>query len=195
MRPSAYRMTIIIASVTFVVGALFVYNEFISVSYEDILVLRAKRDGTEEKLAETQKAIEAIQQLKEKYASLTELKNNLSLMLPEEEHLPLAINQLQTLAAQHNMSVQSLIVEYVHPKKNPLQSASTTRPMHTLRLDMRLIGTYDDMKGFLEAVQNNVRVMDVDNFKINGGGSHSSSQLEHSLVVHTYYQEDDGDNN
>jgi len=194
MKPSAYRMIIIIASVTFVIGALFVYNEFIRMTYDDITMLRAKRDGTREKLAETQKAIEAIQKLKEKYASLTELKNNLSLMLPENEHLPLAINQLQALADQHNVAVQSLIVEYVHPKKNPLKM-SVTQPVHTLRLDMRLIGTYDNMKGFLDAVQNNVRVMDVDSFKINGGGSFTSSELEHSLVVHTYYQEDNGDNN
>jgi len=187
-------MIIIIASVTFVIGALFVYNEFIRMTYDDITMLRAKRDGTREKLAETQKAIEAIQKLKEKYASLTELKNNLSLMLPENEHLPLAINQLQALADQHNVAVQSLIVEYVHPKKNPLKM-SVTQPVHTLRLDMRLIGTYDNMKGFLDAVQNNVRVMDVDSFKINGGGSFTSSELEHSLVVHTYYQEDNGDNN
>lgn len=193
MRPSTYRLTIISASVILVVGAFFVYSQFVQPSYDDTTVLRAKRDGASEKLAETKKAIEAIQRLAEKYESLTELKNNLSLMLPKEEHLPIAINQLQTLADQHNVSVESLVVEYIHPKTNPLKT-STTKPVHTLQLDLRLLATYDDMKAFLEAVQNNVRVMDVDGFKINGGGS-SGAKLEQSLVVHTYYQEDNGDNN
>ena len=187
MKASNYRFLIIAASMTFIVGTIFVYSEFIRGAYTDIQVLRAKRDGALKKLAETREAISSIQQLTQRYESLAQLKDNFSLMLPEEDDIPTAINQLETLAAQETVTIASLTVEYVHPKKDPLRT-SILRPFHTVRIDMRLVGSYDNVKEFLKAVQTNTRIMDVVSFKINGNGA-SKDTLEYSVVVQTYYQE------
>lgn len=188
MKPSSYRLLTIVSSMVFVIGTIFVYTAFIRGTYEEIQVLRAKRDGAKETLAETEHAIESIKALAQKYESLTDLKDNFSLMLPGDKDLPTAINQLESLAIQKNVSIGSLVVSEI-PSRTLLakRTATAIRPVRAVLVDIKLTGTYDDMKDFLEAIQTNVRLMDVVSVKINGGGV--KTDLDHSIVVQTYYQE------
>ncbi|MFH1188793.1 MAG: type 4a pilus biogenesis protein PilO [bacterium] len=188
MKASSYRLLIIVASMTFVIGSIFVYTQFIRSVYGEIQVLRAKRDSAMQTLALTQQSIESIKRLSEKYDSLTELKDNFSLMLPSRADLPAIINQIEVLAKQNDVKVTTLTVEYVNPKARLGEKVSTLRPIYSLLIDMRLAGEYTDMKDFLESIQTNTRIMDVVSLKINGGGSSAKNSLEYSIIIQTYYQ-------
>jgi Tfp pilus assembly protein PilO len=181
-------MLVIIASVGCIAGALYTYSSLVQPAYEDVQVLRAKRDSALQTLAETEHAIEAIKALATRYESLTELKNNFSLLLPEGEELPTIINQIERIAVENDIAIVSMVTDYEHPQELS-KIFAVNRPVHSIRLDMRLEGGYENIKAFLNDVQMNTRITDVLSFKVNGGGAFNNDGLEYSVIAQTYYQE------
>lgn len=186
MKSSTYRILSILGSVVLFAGTVFVYSNFIKPVYEEVRVLQDKKQSFENSLNETQQSMAVVKELSEKYKSLTDLRNNLSMILPMKEETPGIINQLQNMAEASRVNVESLSLQYLPMK--PAPAGSVNKPLGTVRAMARITGPYGNFKSFIESIQNNVRIMDISSVKVEGGGVNGRDALIYNLVVDVYYQ-------
>ena len=68
------------------------------------------------------------------------------------------------------------------------KKASLVRPLGTLRLSLRLVGSYPAFKDFIRGLETNIRAMDVVSMKVEQSGGRGSDSFAYALVADTYYQ-------
>ena len=70
---------------------------------------------------------------------------------------------------------------------SPRASSARTLPApEVIQINLRLAGTYESFKAFLERIETNIRVMDLVRLSIVPGKS--GTTYSYDVVVHTYYQ-------
>lgn len=186
MKPSTYRLLSILGSVFLLIAAVIVYSNLVRPAYDEIQKLRDKREANIKLLQEQQGAIEAVSRLLNEYQSLTEIQENISMALPNEEEVPSIINQLQGLAKISSLGVESLSLQY--PPLKPSSADSLIKPLGTVRATVRLNGDYKNLRPFLEDLETNIRLMDIYSLSVEGGGIRGKTNLIYNIVLDTYYQ-------
>jgi Tfp pilus assembly protein PilO len=186
MKSSTYRILSILGSVFLFAGTIFVYSNFVKPAYQEIRVLQDRKYGFEEELKKQQESMATVKLLSEKYKSLTDLRGELSMVLPMKEESPEIINQFQNIAEASRVVIDSLSFQYLPMKPAPADSVE--KALGTIRATMRVTGSYNNFKSFAESIQNNVRVMDVNSIKIEGGGISGREALTYGLIIDAYYQ-------
>lgn len=170
------------------IGAAVIYSEFLTPAYDQITVLRGKKQAAEQELAATKAAIASIEELLKQYQSLTDLKDRFSLILPTAENSATVINQLYTMAQAHSIKIESMSLQRIPPPKPVLEKTSVRQDNSTLRISMRLAGDYFNAKDFFENMQRNVRMMDIGSIKVSGGAGQNKDGLRYQVVFDVYYQ-------
>ncbi len=174
------------AGLVLLVGALFIYSSFIQPTYSEIQELRGERAAKESLLNDYKSTAEALNNLLQQYKDIAEIQDTLSESLPLGEHAPEVFNQLQGIATSNNLRIDSVSFQYLpidYGEKN-----SILRPLGTLRISMKMAGTYDNLKTFLEAIETNIRILDVVTLSLEGGAIARNPALNYNLIVDTYYQ-------
>jgi len=188
MKPSAKRAFSLLLSALLLVAALFTYGLFIKTEYSQILKLRAKLTGQRVLFQEKQQAIAKVESLIKQYQGSGRLQDTIALSLPNKEDLAAVFNQLQALADFNGLAIEIFNVQALPIKpagSEPGRRAGLVRGLGTLRLSLRIAGSYESLKGFLRGLETNIRVMDLVNLKIE---SLAKGLLLYNLVVDTYYQ-------
>lgn len=188
MKPAAKRAFSLLFSAILLVAALFIYGLFIKSEYTAIGQLRAKLIGQRALFQEKQQAIAKVESLIKQYQGAGRLQDTIALSLPNKEDLASIFNQLQALADFNGLSIEIFNVQSlpIKPASSPTQlRAGLVKSLGTLRLSLRVAGTYDGLKGFLRGLETNIRVMDLVNLKIE---SVAKGVLLYNLVVDSYYQ-------
>lgn len=186
MKSSTYRILSILGSVVLFASTVFVYSNFIKQAYEEVRILQDRKHSFENSLNEKQQSMITVKALSEKYKSLTDLRNDLSMILPMKEKTPEIINQFQNIAEASRVVIESLSLQYLPMK--PAPAGNVEKPLGTIRTTARISGPYDNFKSFIESVQNNVRIMDINSIKVEGGGVSGRNAFIYNLVVDVYYQ-------
>lgn len=186
MKPSTYRLLSIIGSVFLLIAAVVVYSKLVNPAYDEIQQLRDKREANIKLLQEQNDAILEVKRLLNEYQSLTQIQENISLALPNEEEVPSIINQLQGLAKINSLDIESLSLQYPPLKSSAVDSL--TEPLGTIRVTMRLSGDYRNLRPYLENLETNIRLIDVYSLNIEGGAIPGKTKLIYNLVLDTYYQ-------
>ena len=60
--------------------------------------------------------------------------------------------------------------------------------MGTLKVNLKIFGTYEGLKTFLGELEKNIKVMDVKTLKIDQVGKAEQNLFSYTLAVDTYYQ-------
>lgn len=186
MKSSTKRFYSLLLGICLLVGALFVFSSFVGPEYSEIQRLRGERQAKLDLLKDYQVTADALNSLLNKYRSVAELQNTLALSLPLSEQAPGVFNQLQGLAIGNNLRMDSLSFQYLPVEYN--DQTSILKPVGVLRVAVKAVGTYDNFKKFLQAVETNVRILDVASLTLEGGGVVRNPSLTYNLVVDTYYQ-------
>ena len=189
MRPSAKRAFSLLFSVILLVAALFIYGLFIQPEYEDLAVLRGRLSGQKDLFQDKQQAIAKVESLIKQYQGAGRLQDTISMSLPPREELAAVFNQLQGIAAFNGLGIEVFNVQPLPIK--PGRERSLVRGLGTLRLSLRLLGPYENFRGFLRGLETNIRLMDVVSLKIepfDSAQGKASGGLVYNLVVDSYYQ-------
>ncbi|MBI1839157.1 MAG: type 4a pilus biogenesis protein PilO, partial [Candidatus Colwellbacteria bacterium] len=157
------------------VAAVVSYSNFVKPVYVEIQTFRDKNEAGKTLLENQKQSIEAVNKLLSQYKSLSQIQDNVSLVLPNEEQVPEIINQLQGIAKINNLKIESLSLQY--PPLKPALQGSLIKPLGSVRVTMRLTGEYNNIKSYLEDLQTNIRIIDVNSLSIEGGGLRAGGTL------------------
>ena len=117
------------------------------------------------KLADAQAAKNNLASLQDKYRSLQNKIDQLDQALPAQKDLPGLLVQIDSLAAQSGLVLNSVNFTSLSPASsdNGIASvqASSALAMKTMKVSLTLSGNYTGLKNFLVALENNLRLSDV----------------------------------
>lgn len=150
----------------------------------EIQVLRGERDALEEIVAGERATVEAATELLVQYQSIANLQENLALALPTEERIPDILNQLQGIAKASGVLIESVDLQIL-PIRSKNQNA-VIEPVGTIEARLTARGTYESIKLYVDSIGTNIRVMDVDTLRVEGGTE--GDVLTYDIVVKSYYQ-------
>lgn len=107
-----------------------------------------------------------VQKLEQEYQEIGLDVEKISLALPQERDIPYLIAQFETLASSNGLLLES--IKLSDPSRNQGRKGRSeekkeglTAIFPYLSFDLKLNGSYDGIKGYLESLENNVRLMDV----------------------------------
>ncbi|PIR04951.1 MAG: hypothetical protein COV57_01685 [Candidatus Liptonbacteria bacterium CG11_big_fil_rev_8_21_14_0_20_35_14] len=179
------RMLSLLLAVILLLLSLYLFGAYVRPAFLSVRVLR-------EEVAQARDFLEAQQNAKAAFESLAldvdeslNAQNLLASALPKGADLPQSVHQIQFLAKVHNMSLQAVTVEEV---ANAVSSNSNSliKDVKKMRITFSAFSDYNSMKRFLEALENNIKLIDVVEMTAQAQGD---SGLSFTFVVDTYYQE------
>ncbi len=200
MKQSVKRLISSILSLLLVLGAFVVFFNFIQPVYSEVSELKGRVLGQGDLVAREQAVIREVQKLVAVYDQSSALRDSVSAALPQVPDLAGALTQLNGLAGLNHLTAQAYALSVpasVIPdeaRRNPDRpgSGSLVRPVNSVIFQIKILGTYEDLKGFLKNLEANIRVMDVRSLNIQPGLGQQSGKtanlFQYDLTVAAYYQ-------
>jgi len=202
MKESEKRTISIIIILALFIGAAIVFFTMTWPMFDQ--VLKDNRNLALAK-AEYQRQVEAVRLAKtivEQYKNLTDVNQMISLTMPRSEELYNAIVQLNKISEDSGLSIQSIALQKIASattapsKTSSTSSQSLLKSPQQLALTLSLNGTYESFKTWLEAVETNIRLMDITNISFSGvkatpteiGGDAGFNFFKFSVALNLYYQ-------
>lgn len=192
MKASIKRTVSLMGSVAFLVAAMMIYSLFIRPEYKLINELRGMFIAKSNLLAEQQSIISQVQNLLAQYQGSASIQQAVSLALPTKEEAAGIFSQLQALAQANDLTIEVFGVQN-QPTKSVNNSRGVTNVVKDLGVVQTLLkisGSYNDFKNFLQGVETNIRVMDLVSLKMDKVNHANASFFIYNLVLNTYYQTD-----
>lgn len=192
MKGSSKRILSILLSGALFVATVVVYANFIKPAIEEVgdkrTLVFSKASAFENQTA----AMTRAQSLIAKLRGAQKLQETVTLILPSKPNVTQVLNQLQAITKSSQAELRSFAI-------SPLPFESSDRPLvkrlGILRLDASVEGSYEGVKSFLKALETNVRVFNVKDFKISSsrsasGGGSVADFFSGQVTADVYYQED-----
>ncbi len=171
------------------VAALFVYSTFVAPEYERVSVLRGEAEAKQQTLDQQRQILDKVSSLLTKYQSIPKLGEVVSSALPSDEGVASAFQQIYTIANASGLAIQQFSANTAIGLKSTKElGAQMLRSVGTAQINLYLIGSYANFKAFLEAMERNIRIMDLAELKIQPAGRGGGDVFLFNLIVNAYYQ-------
>lgn len=183
MKGSTKRAFSILLASVFFIAAVGVYAYLIKPSYQEVSRKRGELYTKTTQLGDYKTTISQMQKLLAAYDDLSQAQQSISLMLPLETSIPQAVYQISGLASMSGLNLQSASIKEL--AMTP--SAGLLKGMGTLRFNVKLSGTYESMKQFLQNLGANIRIFNVNNIKVEKLGN-VPNVFSFNFELDAYYQ-------
>ncbi len=189
MRASTKRILSIIVSAALMVTVIVVFIKLIKPAYLEVQKLRGEIEARANLLKEQTNAVSQVQNLISQLQTqnVTQFQEQISLVLPLTESVPQALSQYQAIAQAGGLSIQSIGLNYLAIKP-PVSNIGLAKGRGTVRFKLKVLGSYEAMKTFTQAIETNVRLTDLVSFKISRTGQPGQNLYLNEIVVDSYYQ-------
>ncbi len=161
---------------------------------QEILALREQISEQKEAFSEKQALLLKIEELKSGYEENKESLEKVSYILPAEQDIPNLIVQLEALAFENGLVLESINLSSSEKTSSGMaeevresQQGTTSQDYQILTANLKVIGDYSGFKNFLKAVENNIRLMDVVSLNFSGE-SGGLGLFRFDITLKTYYQ-------
>lgn len=186
MKSSAKRALSLLISIAFFVAALVIYALLVRPAYSDIVKLRGAWTSKQKTFSDQEIVISKVNDLMKRYQGAANLQKIVPLSLPASENLSSVFAQLYYLARLSNAGIEVFGVQPLAIK--PVKEKSLIKGLGTLRINLRLVGSYESLKAFLRGVETNLRVMDLNSLKVEAMVAAAPGLFVSNVVINTYYQ-------
>lgn len=187
MKASTKRLLALTGSATLILLALIVYVVLLKPEYVRIQELRGELRSGKDLYSAQSEAIDYANSLYGKnQADIDQIRNDLSLALPDKQEVAGVVYQIQAISALNNIAIDSINLENL-----PIQQRSKSSLIKNygiLRVSIKLIGAYESFKELLRFLENNIRLMDVRTLRIYQVSDLDRGVFNYELVADTYYQ-------
>lgn len=189
MRASTKRILSIMVSIILLIAIVMIYVKLIKPVYAGIQNLRGEIQARRNLLDRQTQAVRQIQDLISQLQdqSIAQFQEQISLILPKKESIPQALGQYQSIAQATGLGMQSASVNYLAIKPSA-SDIYLTKGIGTDRFKIKVLGTYESLKTFFQALETNIRLTDMVNFKISRTGQPGQNLFLTEIVVDSYYQ-------
>ncbi len=150
---------------------------YFKTQWDHYQVVKSDVDAKTQELSKQQKGLEDVRNLLKNYMGVKSELKDLSLSLPSQKDLPNILAQLETLASENKMTMETLDHAVVEAEKKPvaqnkaeaaekeasiLQAARASQiGYRTLKVELVLSGRLDAFLSYLDALQKNLRFFDL----------------------------------
>ena len=190
MKSSTKRiLSIGISGVLFIL-TLVVYANLIRPAAKEVGLKRAVLYSKATALENQRAAVGKVQELISRMKGVSQLQRTVSLIVPQSPGVTEALGQLRAITESSQVELSSFSISAL-----PFQSndAPLVRRLGTLELGLSVQGSYENVKSFLQALETNVRVFNVQSVRIAPARADSSnalgSRFAAQVTVLVYYQE------
>jgi Tfp pilus assembly protein PilO len=193
MKYTARRNISLALSFVFLVLTLIVIFVWAWPAFKEVGDLNKKINEEKSQYDTQYKAVQIAKSIIDQYKSLISVSQTISLSIPRGAEIQNLLAQLDNITMQSGLSLQSINFENVGVLTSPSkQSASNiVQGYKTLRLTLGLMGNYESLKTWLNAVESDIRLMDIVNIAFAGLTSDSqknSGLFNFKVVLNVYYQ-------
>lgn len=185
IKASAQRALSLLISAVLIIGSFVVYGVLIKPAYQEANVLRGTMYAKQHLFEQKKAAVGAVESLIKAYQGAGRLQDTIALSLPSGQEVSSLFNQLQTIAAANGLEVQVFNVQILPLK--PSTDNSLAQPLGTVRVSLRMAGSYESFKNGIAGLETNIRVMDIVSIKIEPAGR-GLNTFSYAVVLDTYYQ-------
>ena len=188
------RFASILLSFVFFAFALILYFNFITPTYGDIKTEQGKLVAARQKNAEYTSVYTKLKQASAASQQSPEVQQRVSMAFPLAANIPDSMNQLSVIAAANGLSIVSVditsapIIPAINGKA---ETPSLIKGIGVIKNTIRLTGTYDQLRSFLQGVETGVRIVSISSVKIEKVINATTPGLLNVVVeAETYYQID-----
>jgi len=175
---------------------------FIDPLWNSVKMLKTETTEQKQEIINIETLLSDVQKLEQEYQEINIDMNDVFLALPKEKDIPYLMNQFEILASNNGLLLESMKFDEEINRKNEDDSSRDVRrssqtddslsPFPYLSFEIILSGSYDGLKGYLESLGENIRLMDVRKIDFKreeeGSGLSSLSIFKFTLGVIVYYQ-------
>lgn len=192
MKYLSKRFASILLSFTFFAFSLVLYANFISPTYSTIKVEQGKLIAARQKNAEYTNIFTRLKQASSIFQRSPEMRDRISMAFPLAANIPNSMNQLSVIASANGLSVVSIDITsapIVPSSSAKAGQSSLVKGVGVLKNSIRLSGTYEQLRAFLQGVETGVRIASISSVKIDKVPNPIIPGLLNITVeVETYYQ-------
>lgn len=171
---------------TFWIVAVVGHATMIRPVYDNIMLLRAELHTKSIFFEQQSKAVEQVNELLLKYRGSESAQETISLSFPQGENTSSLLGQLRTLADLNALSLEIFGIKPLAVES--LSTADLVKPVGTLQVTLKMLGSYESLKGFLRAVETNIRLMDIQQVNIERIVNPENDFFAYTVIINTYYQ-------
>ncbi|MBD3282237.1 MAG: type 4a pilus biogenesis protein PilO [Candidatus Portnoybacteria bacterium] len=164
---------------------------------QSIFSLRDDIEQKKEEFDKEQEMLNRVNKLIELYDENKESIDRLEYILPVEKDIPNLIVQLEALAVESGLFLDS--IDFFAQDKKARSRAERIRSgaednkvenYNTLNISLAAMGSYSALKFFMENVEKNIRIMDIQsiNFSSASSGDSDVGLFNFEIKIETYYQ-------
>ncbi len=168
-----------------IVASIFVYSSLIRPAYSEIKNLRSEVAGRLELVDKHKTSIDQVKKILGEYQGAVQIQDTVSTILPTEQNLPSAVHQINRLASVNELQIDLLSAQQLAIK--PSTQSSLVKGIGTLRFNLRVAGSYEKFKSFLQNLETNINLMDLASLKIEPQ-TKGANKFNYTLVIDAYYQ-------
>lgn len=190
MKTSTKRIIFVLAGVVILLCAVGVYSFLIQPEYQTIMTLRGKLAAKVDAIGTYKKTIEQVNNLSSNLGGSDVQQKQASMILPIGPDASYLSNQILGVARQTGVVIDTMSVQ---PGALATSPSAAVKSVGQLRADVHLSTGYTQLKGFLQALENNMLVMNVTAINLSVPASASAGGAPSGLLTGTisilgYYQ-------
>jgi Tfp pilus assembly protein PilO len=193
MSQSSKRILSILLAVVLLIVSIVVYSTFIVPVYADVSEMRSEFNAKQRAVDEQREIVNEVEDLLGVYLSIPQLEEALSISVPNSEDLSSAFNQVHALAREYGLLVDQFGANSSLPaqvRDAEDEGRAALKNKGTVQMEATLIGSYQGIKLFVEAIERNIRVMDIVAVRIRPIEEIGQNSFVATITINTYYQSD-----
>lgn len=187
MKASTKRLLALMGSAALILSALIIYVVLIKPEYNQVQTLRGQLKSSSDFYNAQAQAVDYVNNLYAKNKiDIEQTQKDLVLALPDQEEVANIVFQIQRISALNNISIDSVNLDRLPIQQKPTNSL--IKNYSTLRISMKLAGSYESFKELLKFLENNIRIIDLRTLRVYQANELNKGVFNYELVVDTYYQ-------
>lgn len=186
-KTSERRLLSLLFAVIILLVSLYFFGSFVRPSFSDIRDLREELDLERESLQAKQEAKTSFELLYSDFQNGANIQNLLAAALPTGEDVPQVVHQVQFLGQLASMDIRSLSVEVGRPEER-IRNRTFIKQLGVMEVSFRALGSYENLKRFLDLLENNITLMDMSDVEISQISGFGNN-LIYDFTIKTYFQE------
>ena len=163
-------------SIVFLAGAILIAFLFMWPSLHDFQFLQEEKRSKAKEFENREEYFANLASLQQKLNDFEPQLTKLSFALPEDTSLPSLYQLLQEVASGSGVVLKAISA----------QTAKGDAPLKTIDLQLKVAGSYENLKSFLENSQNAWRLLSIDSIVFVSPKSGASFEISLRMQAHSY---------
>lgn len=190
MKASTQRALSLLGTALLLIAALAVYVILVAPEYERINVMRGELAARSQVFEEKNSIISRVKDLIAQYQGTARIQDTISFTLPKQENAAAITQQLSGIASVTGVIIQSMSLQpqALRPTR-ATGGGESVKAVGVSEINLRLVGSYESVKTFVQSVETNIRLMDVVSFRAEvPSRATPGTPITYNLVINAYYQ-------